>query len=185
MRMAARTAGAAAREEGSAYWWLFLATGIIWLWASIVVLRFDNRSITAVGVILGVVLLGAAANEAIIAVAGVGWRWAHWLLSAFFVLGALWAFIRPEDAFWALASVLGFLLIIKGTIDIGEAVATKPVNDLWWLLLVAGILEVFLAFWVSQQFYPARADLLILWVGFAALFRGVTEIALAFRLRRA
>ena len=102
-----------------------------------------------------------------------------------FALGALWAFIRPEDAFWALASVLGFVLVIKGTADIGEAVATKPMSDLWWLGLVIGILEGALAFWVSQQFYPARANLLILWVGFAALFRGLTEIALAFRLRRA
>src|SRR2546430_635127 len=38
------------REEASDLWWLFLITGIIWLWASIVVLRFNNRSITAVGV---------------------------------------------------------------------------------------------------------------------------------------
>jgi len=185
MSMSATRAAAEAGEEARGAWWLFLITGIVWLWASIVVLRFDNRSITAVGVILGIVFLGAAANEGMIAVLGVGWRWAHWLLSFFFLLGALWAFIRPEDAFWALASVLGFLLIIKGTIDIGEAVATKPVNDIWWLLLVVGILEVFLAFWVSQQFYPARAELLILWVGFAALFRGITEIALAFRLRKA
>jgi uncharacterized membrane protein HdeD (DUF308 family) len=51
------------------------------------------------------------------------------------------------------------------------------------VLLVVGILEVLLAFWVSQQFYPARASLLILWIGFAALFRGVTEISLAFSLR--
>jgi uncharacterized membrane protein HdeD (DUF308 family) len=183
--MATRRAGAVAREEASDLWWVFLITGIIWLWASIVVLRFDNRSITAVGVILGVVFLGAAANEAMIAGLSLGWRWAHWVLAFVFALGALWAFIRPEDAFWALASVLGFVLVIKGTADIGEAVVTKPVNDLWWVLLVTGILEVALAFWVSQQFYPARADLLILWVGFAALFRGITEIALAFRLRRA
>jgi uncharacterized membrane protein HdeD (DUF308 family) len=185
MDMASRMAGAVAREETSDYWWLFLITGIIWLWASIVVLRFDNRSITAVGVIIGIVFLGAAANEAMIAALSLGWRWAHWLLAVVFALGALWAFIRPEDAFWALASVLGFVLVIKGTVDISEAVITRPVNDQWWLLLVAGILEVLLAFWVSQQFYPARADLLILWVGFAALFRGITEIALAFRLRKA
>jgi hypothetical protein len=101
--MATRRAGPVARDEASDLWWVFLVTGIIWLWASIVVLRFDNRSITAVGIILGVVFLGAAANEAMIAVLGVGWRLAHWLLSGFFVLGALWAFIRPEDAFWALA----------------------------------------------------------------------------------
>jgi uncharacterized membrane protein HdeD (DUF308 family) len=183
--MAAKRAGVVDREEASDLWWVFLVTGIIWLWASIVVLRFDNRSITAVGVILGVVFLGAAANEAMIAGLVLGWRWAHWLLAAIFLLGALWAFIRPEDAFWALASVLGFVLVIKGTADIAEAAATRAVNDLWWVGLVAGILEIVLAFWVSQQFYPARADLLILWVGFAALFRGVTEIALAFRLRRA
>jgi Short repeat of unknown function (DUF308) len=176
---------AAAVEEASNLWWLFLITGILWLWVSIVVLRFDNTSITAVGVIIGVVFLGGAANEAVIASIAPTWRWVHWVLSAVFLLGALWAFIRPEDTFWALASVLGFVLVIKGGADIGEAVATKPVNDLWWLLLVVGILEVFLAFWVSQQFYPARAELLILWVGFAALFRGVTEIGLAFRLRRA
>lgn len=178
-------AAAEVREEASALWWVFLVTGILWLLVSMVVLRFDNRSITAVGVLLGVVFLGAAANEAMIAVLGVRWGWAHWLLSLFFLLGALWAFIRPEDAFWALASVLGFLLVIKGSIDIMEAVASKPVNDLWWLLLTAGILEIFLAFWVSQQFYPARAKLLILWVGFAALFRGITEISLAFGIRRA
>jgi uncharacterized membrane protein HdeD (DUF308 family) len=181
--MAARRARTLVSEEASGLWWLFLVIGIIWLWASLVVLRFDNRSITAVGVIMGVVFLGAAVNEALLAGLSLGWRWAHWLLAVVFMLGALWAFIRPEDAFWALASVLGFVLVIKGTADIGEAVATKPVYDLWWVLLVVGILEVLLAFWVSQQFYPARASLLILWIGFAALFRGVTQISLAFSLR--
>src|SRR2546427_10725982 len=86
------------REEASDLWWLFLITGIIWLWASIVVLRFNNRSITAVGAIMGIVFLGAAANEVMIAGLSLGWRWAHWALAVVFVLGALWAFIRPEDA---------------------------------------------------------------------------------------
>ena len=101
--MATRRARTLVREEASGLWWVFLVIGIIWLWASLVVLRFDNRSITAVGVIMGVVFLGAAVNEALIAVLSLGWRWAHWLLALVFVLGALWAFIRPEDAFWALA----------------------------------------------------------------------------------
>ena len=119
-------------------------------------LRFDNRSITAVGVILGVVFLGAAANEAMIAALSLGWRWLHWLLAGIFLLGALWAFIRPEDPYWALASVLGFVLVIKGTADIAEAAATSDVNDLWWVGLVAGILEIVLAFWVSAVLSSAR-----------------------------
>jgi hypothetical protein len=40
-------------------------------------------------------------------------------------------------------------------------------------------------FWASQQFFPARAALLIVWVGFLALFRGIFEIVLAFEVRGA
>lgn len=47
---------------------------------------------------------------------------------------------------------------------------------------MADILEILLGFWASQQMFPARAALL-LWVGFFALFRGISEIAVAFELR--
>ena len=64
--MAARRARTLVSEEASGLWWLFLVIGIIWLWASLVVLRFDNRSITAVGIIMRVVFLGAAVNKTLI-----------------------------------------------------------------------------------------------------------------------
>jgi uncharacterized membrane protein HdeD (DUF308 family) len=48
---------------------------------------------------------------------------------------------------------------------------------------VAGILLILLGFWASQQMFPARAALLLLWVGFFALFRGISEIVIAFELR--
>ena len=57
---------------------------------------------------------------------------------------------------------------------------TKEVNSAWWLGLVAGILELVLGFWASQQLFPARGALLLLWVGFFALFRGISEIVIAF-----
>jgi uncharacterized membrane protein HdeD (DUF308 family) len=41
-----------------------------------------------------------------------------------------------------------------------------------------------LGFWASQQLFPARAALILVWVGFLALFRGISEIALAFQIRR-
>jgi uncharacterized membrane protein HdeD (DUF308 family) len=51
-------------------------------------------------------------------------------------------------------------------------------------LAVADILEILLGFWASQQLFPVRAALLLLlWVGFFALFRGISEIAIAFELR--
>jgi uncharacterized membrane protein HdeD (DUF308 family) len=86
-------------------------------------------------------------------------------------------------AFWSLASVLGFLLVFKGSLDIFESVATQPFNPIWGLGLATGILEVGLGFWASQQFFPGRALLLLLWVGFYAMSRGFSEIVLAFQLR--
>jgi uncharacterized membrane protein HdeD (DUF308 family) len=164
-------------------WWLFLLTGIAWLIISWVVLRFTPASITTVGVLLGVLFLLAAVNEFVIAAVRHSWRWAHILLGVLFVAGAVWAFARPFNAFWSLASVLGLLLIFKGTLDIINAVVTKDVNSAWWLGLVAGILELVLGFWASQQAFPARGALLLLWVGFFALFRGISEIVIAFEVR--
>jgi len=164
-------------------WWLFLITGIAWLIISVMVLRFTPASINTVGILMGVLFLLAGFNEFMITAVTHHWRWAHILLGIFFVIGAIWAFARPFNAFWALASVLGLLLIFKGTLDIIAAVMTKDVNSSWWLGLVTGILELILGFWASQQAFPARGALLLLWVGFFALFRGISEIVISFEVR--
>lgn len=164
-------------------WWLFLVTGIAWLIISVMILRFTPASINTVGILLGVLFLLAGFNEFMIGSVGHSWRWAHIVLGVIFIIGAIWAFARPFNAFWSLASVLGLLLIFKGTLDLIAAVVTRDVNPSWWLGLVTGILELILGFWASQQEFPARGALLLLWVGFFALFRGISEIVVSFELR--
>jgi len=164
-------------------WWLFLVTGIAWLIIAVMVLRFTTTSVVTVGVLIGVLFLLAAVNEFVIASVHHSWRWAHILLGILFAVGAIWAFVHPFSAFWALASVLGLLLIFKGTLDIISAFMTREVSGTWWLGLVVGILELVLGFWASQQLFPARGALLLLWVGFFALFRGISEIVIAFEVR--
>jgi uncharacterized membrane protein HdeD (DUF308 family) len=175
-----------ARDRGASMmpWWLFLVTGIAWLLISLIVLRFDITSISTVGILLGVVFLMAAVNEFAIMGGQRSWRWLHGALGVLFVIGAIWAFVHPANAFYELAAILGFLLLLKGSLDITTAVMTKEVNDLWWLGLLVGILEILLAFWASQQYFAPRAALILLWVGFFAMFRGFTEIFLAFAIRR-
>lgn len=165
-------------------WWVFLVTGIFWLLFALVVLRFDATSLAAIGTLLGVFLIMAGVNEFFaVGLRDVGWKVLHVLMGVFFVAGGIWAFIRPIGAFWELASILGLLLMLKGSFDIIGSVVARDTNVLWWLGLVIGILEVLLAFWVSQQFFAPRAALIIVWVGFSALFRGISEIALAFEVR--
>jgi len=164
-------------------WWMFLVTGVIWLLISLIVLRFSIASVATVGVLIGVVFLLGTFGEIMIASARVSWRWLHILMGALFFVGALWAFSSPFGAFWALASVVGLLLILRGSLDLVTSLSAREVNHAWWLGTTAGVLEILIGFWASQQMFPARAVLLIFWVGFLALFRGISDIVVAFELR--
>jgi uncharacterized membrane protein HdeD (DUF308 family) len=166
-------------------WWIFLLTGIAWLILAWIALRFAPASIPTVGVLLGVYFLVAAFNEFFLASIMPSWRWLHILMGIIFAFGAGWSFAQPYNAFWALASILGLLLIFQGTFYIITSVSTREVNSMWWLGLATGILEVLLGFWASQQYRPVQGALLLIWVGFFALFRGISEIVIAFQLRHA
>jgi uncharacterized membrane protein HdeD (DUF308 family) len=166
-------------------WWLFLVTGIAWLIIAWVTLRFTPASLTTVGVLMGVLFLFAMLNEVMIAAVRASWRWLHIVMAVLFAFGAGWAFARPLDAFWTLASILGLLLIFRGTLDIITSAETREVNSLWWLGLTAGILEILIGFWAAQQYLRVQGALLLLWVGLFAVFRGISEIVIAFELRRA
>jgi uncharacterized membrane protein HdeD (DUF308 family) len=177
-------------REGARYWWLFLVSGILWLLIAWMVLRLNATSIATVGVLLGVVLLFAGINEvAMASLAPGGWKVWHYIMAVIFLLGGLYGFVRPVNTFFALASVLGLILVFYGAFEIVQGVATRAVNPYWWLQLIMGILLVLLAFWVSESdrmFALARRTYLILfWVGFLALFRGFSQIFLAFTVRHA
>jgi uncharacterized membrane protein HdeD (DUF308 family) len=177
-------------REATQYWWVFLVSGIAWLLIAWLVLRANATSITTVGVLIGVVLLIAGINEAAMAamVPG-GWKVWHYVMAFIFLLGGLWGFIRPVNTFFALASVLGLILFLYGFFEIILAVSTRATNPYWWLSLIAGILLVLLAFWISgsDRVYALqqRTYLILFWVGFFALFRGFTQIFLAFTVRHA
>jgi uncharacterized membrane protein HdeD (DUF308 family) len=177
-------------REGSRYWWILLLIGIAWLVVAWVVLRANITSLATVGVLLGVLFIAAGVNEVLFAGAVTGgWKVLHYVMAGIFLLGGLWAFIRPINTFFALASVLGLILILSGAFEIVRAVASREENRLWWLGLVTGILLILLAFWVSSsdRVYNLanRTFLILFWVGFMALIRGFSQIMLAFSVRRA
>jgi uncharacterized membrane protein HdeD (DUF308 family) len=107
----------------------------------------------------------------------------HGILGAVFVITGIIAFARPGGTFAMLAAFIGWYLLFKGLLDIVLAFATKDVNDAWWLGLIVGIVEVGLGFWAAGSFGRSAA-LLIVFVGAIALTRGITDIVLAFELRK-
>jgi uncharacterized membrane protein HdeD (DUF308 family) len=170
-------------EHASGKWWVLVITGILWILVGVVVLDADVQSAVTIGYLVGAYLLLAGVMEFVLVAALPTWRWLHILLGVLFIVGGIMAFLEPFETFRVLAALVGFFLVLKGTFDFVTALATRHVMDLWWLLLIAGIIEIALGFWASG--YPGRsAWLLLVWVGIGALFRGATQIMLAFQVRK-
>ena len=111
-----------------------------------------------------------------------GWRIVHAIVGVLFIGAGIWAIIHPHAAFTTLAALVGFFFLVKGIFDLTVAFMTREIFDLWWLQLILGIIEIFLAFWVAGAFQRS-AILLVVYVGIVALSRGITEIFLAFKLK--
>jgi uncharacterized membrane protein HdeD (DUF308 family) len=175
-------------QRASRYWWALLIVGVAWLVIGWVVLRADVTSLATVGVLLGVVFIASGVNEAALAsmVTG-GWKLLHYGIAFLFLLAGLWAFIRPIDSFFALASVLGLILVFAGAFEITRGVATRGETPYWWAGLLSGVILLLLAAWVSvsdpQTSIARRTYLILFWVGFMALLRGFTQIMMGFSLR--
>ena len=170
-------------RDAARWWWVFLLTGIAWLVFSLVIFRFDITSAASVAILFGVVAIMAGMNEFMaIGVSTTGWKIVHGILGVIFVLVGIFAFIEPGSTFEALAALMSFFLLFKGIFDIAVAIVTKGEFELWWVQLVAGLIEIGLAFWVAGSFRQ-KAILLLVYVGVVALSKGITEIILAFKLK--
>jgi uncharacterized membrane protein HdeD (DUF308 family) len=170
-------------ESASRLWWLYLITGILWLWVTLIILRLNLDTVYAISILFGFVAIGAGVNELIgIGASSRGWKVVHGILGALFIVAGIVAFFRPQGTFVALASIVAWVLLFKGIFDIVLALMTHPAH-LWWVGLIVGAIEILLAFWAAGYF-RGSAILLVVWVAAFTLMRGITEIILAFRLRQ-
>jgi uncharacterized membrane protein HdeD (DUF308 family) len=177
-------------RQGARNWWVFLVTGIAWLVVAWLVLRLNETSLSTVGILLGIVFLAAGVNEAVLgSLLSGGWKVWYYVMAVVFILAGVWALIDPIDTFFALASVLGLILILYGSLEIVRSATSRSTNPYWGFGLAAGILMIVLAFWVSgsDRVYALaqRSFLILFWVGFFALFKGFSQIMLAFGIRHA
>jgi uncharacterized membrane protein HdeD (DUF308 family) len=171
-----------AREMAS-FWWMYLVVGACWLVASLVILQFDEASITTVGVIVGIMFIAAGVQQFVLAAMADSLRWLWGIFGALFFVAGIICFINPEDTFAGLADILGFLFLTVGAWWIIRAFIEKAINPVWWLGLIGGILMVIMAFYTSGQFFIQKAYTLLVFAGIWALMQGITDIAKAFVIR--
>jgi uncharacterized membrane protein HdeD (DUF308 family) len=165
------------------WWWLWLVAGIAWVVIALVVLQFDQASITTVGVLVGLMFLLSGVQQFAIAALVERWKWLWALFGLLFLVAGVIALISPENTFAALADILGFLFLIVGGFWIIQAFAERDRYDFWWLGLIAGVAMVVLAFWTAGQFFITKAYVLLVFAGIWALMHGLSDIVRAFVLR--
>ena len=165
------------------YWWVLLIVGAFWIVIALVILKFTHASVTTVGILIGIMFLVASAQEFMLAVLDRRWRWLWALFAVLLLAGGILALIHPHNTFAAFADILGFVFLVIGAFWIAQAFAERPVNDLWWLTLISGILAVILAFWTEGEFFLEKAATLLVFAGIWALMHGITDIIRAFQIR--
>ena len=164
-------------------WWLLLITGIGWILVSLILLRFDYTSVSAISILFGIVAIAAGVLEIGVLILARGWwKLLHAVLVVVFIAAGIVSFVHPGDTFLALAAVFSFFLVFAGTFDIIISISARHEIEVWWLQLVGGIIEVALGFWAAG-YYGRSAVLLVAWVAAFAIIRGVRDIVLAFRIR--
>jgi uncharacterized membrane protein HdeD (DUF308 family) len=181
--MANTTVARAGRRGAGLPWGLYLLTGALWLMLGWIVLRFDTRSVAAVALLAGIVVLLAAVAELFYAVTFRAWRWLHVALGVLFAAAGIVILVNPGSSFVWIAAFVGWYFLFKGFFDIVLSFATKAENDGWWLLLIAGIVEMLLGFWAAGH-YVRSAALLIVWVAALCIIRGIGDVVMGFRVRR-
>jgi uncharacterized membrane protein HdeD (DUF308 family) len=170
-------------REVTGYWWALLVAGIVWIIASLVILQFDDASVTTVGVLIGVLFLYAGVINVALASVPDGVRWVPALFAALFLIAAIVCFVNPADTFAGTADILGFLFLVVGIWWMVRAFLERPFNPTWWLGLISGVLMTGLAFWTAGQFFIEKAYVLLVFAGIWALMEGVVDIVRALQLR--
>jgi uncharacterized membrane protein HdeD (DUF308 family) len=170
-------------RTATGYWWVLLVAGIAWVAVALVILQFDQASVTTVGILVGLMFLALGIENIALSTLDVPARWAWALFGGLFLVSAIVCFANPEDTFAGIADILGFLFLLVGVWWMIRAFLERAINPLWWLGLVSGILMTALAFWTSGQFFIHKAYVLLVFAGIWALMQGITNIVRAFQIR--
>lgn len=171
-------------QEATRQWWIYLAVGVAWIFFAFVVLSFDFRTVWAVAVFFGVGFIIGGLTELAVASATPDWRWLHVLFGIASIVAGIVALAWPDGTFLVLAGIIAWYILFSGIFDLAAAFAIRDENELWWLEMVLGIAQILVGFWAIG--YAGRSiALLVVWVGAAALARGISHLFIGFALHRA
>ncbi|WP_288844663.1 DUF308 domain-containing protein [uncultured Alistipes sp.] len=176
-------------KQAVRYWWLMLLIGIALFVLGILVFVYPAQSYVSLAVLFGWVILAAGILEVVLSassdhfVTGRGWMLAGGVIQI--ILGLILVFNVALSAV-TLPIVLGFWLLFRGfsTIGLGGDMRAMGISGAGWTI-VGGVLLLLCALWMLFQPLVFGTAFVVVWLGVALLFAGVSAMALSFQLRTA
>jgi len=169
-------------EAVSKGWWVMLLTGLVSIVAGGLTVFVDwtvGGLVVFVGTLLfvrGVFTMFSIPVDGSLRT----WSIALGLIEMFVGIGV---FAWPGPALLVVALSIGWLLMFRGAMTIMGAISSRKVLPFWGLVLVAGILEVVVAFYLLGR--PGLTLVAtVLAIGLATVLYGVLEVVAAFEIKK-
>ena len=82
--------------EVSKLWWIWLVLGILWIIASLIILQYDEASLTVVGMVIGILLLVAGMQQFFMAYISEKWKLLWAIFGVLFVAAGIVALVLGQ-----------------------------------------------------------------------------------------
>jgi uncharacterized membrane protein HdeD (DUF308 family) len=152
--------------------------GLLAVVYGLLVMSLRPAALATVAVLAGIALIvGGMTQLGVAPEVEKGWRWLAYLGGVVGILAGLAALFWPALTLLVLALVTAWSLVINGVVRIVDSVATRA-RELWWLGLLAGVVELGLGLWAISS--PGRELLLLVnLIGIYLIIAGIDTIVAA------
>jgi uncharacterized membrane protein HdeD (DUF308 family) len=163
-------------------WWLVAGLGVALVVIGILLLANLAEAACTIAILLGIGLVVAGIDEFVEADRHVE-RWPSYVLGVLWIAAGIAAMVWPDVTLWALAVLVGIVLIVGGATEIVFVLTYRRELPWWGVWLLDGALS--LAVGIMALVWPdATVLVLAILFGIRVLFRGVSTIMFGFGLRR-
>jgi hypothetical protein len=169
-------------EQASRGWWLVLLSGLVSVVLGVIILDID-WTVSNLAIFVGAYLIFRGLIQVLngFLVAGL---WAYYLGTGLLAVAAGIVVIAwPGPTLLVIAILIGVSIVLFGTLNIAGALGNRARAQYWWVVLILGVIEVLLGFWLLRRPSLTLA-VVITAIGLWALFIGVMQIVVSFEIRR-
>lgn len=152
--------------------------GLLTVVYGLLVMSLRPAALASVAVLAGIALImGGVVQLGLASEVEKGWRWLAYVGGVVGIAAGVAAFAWPALTLVVLALVTAWSLVINGVVRIVDSVAGRS-RELWWLGLLAGVVELALGLWAIGS--PGRELLLLVnLIGIYLIIAGIDAIVVA------